>query len=430
MGIRVQKKICHVVGINLFFLLFLSVFFVATAAAVDKPKGTLGVALGEITPDIKQAAGLQEVNGAVIQQVLPNSAAARVGLQPGDLIIGVDDAGVDGPADVVRRIGKHSSGESVALVILRPDRQGHVQQFQVNSVLQPAATGFTPSPPVSQPTQPFSDHQSNPLAKSPPNHQVSKLKQKPLSTQSPLGTRFAGSMQPVRTHVNQYRTCSAVAPANWIISGENREGNALDIIAADRSMYAGYFISGVTGLMITYNPNLYATPEIYLQNNLSSYGKFQVSYGQPIRDDFGYTWLPYEVTDPNDPRGGKGVVLYRVWPLPDNPAGYILLLRDARTEKPLWERQGAQAIAVALSIRCTVQLRPPTGSDGRGRTEDDKVESTYNQQLGMEYAHDAATGENYWVSQSTDWQNDGPEGPGYYKRSGNDLRKLAPGRSN
>jgi hypothetical protein len=31
------------------------------------------------------------------------------------------------------------------------------------------------------------------------------------------------------------------------------------------------------------------------------------------------------------------------------------------------------------------------------------VESTYNQQLGMEYAHDPDTGENYWMNHAADW---------------------------
>jgi hypothetical protein len=428
MRILVQRKIFYVFEISLLFLLFLSVFLIGTALAVDKPKGTLGLFLGEITPQIKQAAGLREVNGALIQQVLRDSAAARVGLQAGDLVIGVDNSGVIGLIDVVQRIGKHSSGESIALVILRPDGQGHVQQFRVNPVLQPVATGFIPGQPVPQPSQAFSSPQSNPLANPPANPLGSQFKQKPLSTPSPLGTGFAGSMVPVRTLVSQYGNCSAVAPANWIIYGSRREGDALDIIAPDRSMTANYLILGIAGIATQINPNLYATPEIYLRHYISFGGKLPVSYGQPIRDDFGYTWLPYE-TDPNNPRGGAmGVVFYRVWPIAGNPPGYILLFRQAQTMKQIWKSQGAQAIAVALSIRCTVQLRPSGGTGGRDRTDDDKVESSYNQQLGMEYAHDAATGENYWVSPSTDWQNDGPEGPGYYKRSGNDLRKLSPGR--
>jgi len=376
-----------------------------TAAAATRAKGTLGVALGDITPQIQQAAGLQQVTGAVIQQVLPGSAAAQVGLQPGDLIIGVDGAGVSGPAEVVQRVGHHGAGERVALVILRPDGQGRVQQYQVTPVLQPAA-GVAASPPT------------------PPAYGAPPPQRAPAAP-SPLGTGLAGGMVPVRLHVDVYRTCKAFAPANWVIYGSRREGDALDMAAPDGSMMAGYQVFGVPGSMIPAYPRS-ATPEGRLQTLLSGGGRVPVSFGQPLRDTtFGYTWLPYEF--PNHQH--KGVVLYRAWPLPNDPPGYIMLHRQAQTFTHLWERQGAHAIAVALSIRCTRQLQPPPDAGGRRPPDDDQVESTYNQQLGMEYAHDPATGENYWVSHGTDWNATGPEGPGYYKQSGNDRRKLVPGRS-
>jgi len=389
-------------------LLLLSLVWIGSASAANRPRGTLGVALGEITPQVQQAAGLQQVTGAVIQQVLPDSAAARVGLQPGDLIVGVDGAGVSGPAEVVQRVGQHGAGESVALVILRPDGHGHVQQYQVMPVLQ-AAAGAPTGLPVPQPTPPV------PGAPRP---------QRPPAIPSQLGTGFAGGLVPVQLHVDLYRTCMAVAPANWVIYGSRREGDALDMAAADGSMHAGYGIAGVPGSMIPYYPRS-ATPESRLHSELSEGGRGQVVYGQPVRDPaFGYTWLPYELPNANY-RGG---VFYIAWPIPNDPPGYILLQRRAQTVKHLWERQGAQAIAVALSIRCTRQLRPSPDVGGRRPAGDDQVESTYNQQLGMEYAHDAVTGENYWVSPSTDWDDTGPEGPGYYKRSGNERRKLVPGR--
>jgi hypothetical protein len=268
------------------------------------------------------------------------------------------------------------------------------------------------------------------IADPPPDgpSQSHKLQERPASQRSqprpeetPLGMKFAGSAVPVRVYVNQYRNCFAVAPANWSIYGDRREGDALDI-GAPEGMGAGYLAVGIPGFMVSAYPDRGATPEIYIQNMISSRNRYRVSYGQQIRDPLGYTWLSYELENT------KGVVVYRAWSIPGDPLGYILVSRIAATVKSLWERQGAQAVAVALSIRCTRQLQPSSGGDVRGGTEEDKMESTYNQQLGMEYAHDAATGENYWVSPSSDWHDDGPQGPGYYKRSGNELRKLAPGR--
>jgi hypothetical protein len=250
--------------------------------------------------------------------------------------------------------------------------------------------------------------------------------QSPPPTPSPLGIGFSGGMVPVRVLVNQPRNCLAIAPMNWIIYGATEKGNALDMATADGSMAAGYLVDGIPGQLAAAYRHVYGTPEMYIHNTLSLGGRVQVAYGQPMRDDaMGYTWLPFEVAEPGAPvEPAKGVLLYRVWsPLPGDPTGYIVVIRRAQAARSLWQTQGARALAVALSIRCTVQLQPT------GRSDDDRAESTYNRQLGMEYAHDPTTGENYWVSPAADWQNVGPEGSGYYKRSGNDLRKLAPGRS-
>jgi hypothetical protein len=291
------------------------------------------------------------------------------------------------------------------------------------SASQPSGTpGASAGDVTRQLTQLFPSPQWQPPATSPGG----RPPQGPPSTLSPLGTGFAGGMVPVRLLINQPRNCYAIAPGNWVIYGATERGNALDMATTDGSMAASFGIGGVSGQMKRLYPHLYGTPEIGIHNSLSVGGKAQVAYGQPMRDvAIGYTWQPFEIADPNVPaEPARGVLLYRIWsPLPGDPDGYIVLGRRGQTARSLWQSQGALAIAVALSIRCTVQLQPTGGRD------DDRAESTYNQQLGMEYAHDPVTGENYWVSPGADWQDSGPQGPGYYKRSGNDLRKLAPGRS-
>ncbi|HSP68945.1 MAG TPA: hypothetical protein VLN48_14555 [Bryobacteraceae bacterium] len=82
---------------------------------------------------------------------------------------------------------------------------------------------------------------------------------------------------------------------------------------------------------------------------------------------------------------------------------------------------------VALSIRCNVQLRASPDSPRPPPSDDDKQESTYNRELGTEYAHNPATGEIYWMNHAGDWKETGPQGPGYYIRSGNEWKKLEPG---
>ncbi|MBP6977296.1 MAG: hypothetical protein PHD61_04810 [Bacteroidales bacterium] len=237
---------------------------------------------------------------------------------------------------------------------------------------------------------------------------------------------YSEGIQPVQKYFTQYGNCYAFAPANWEITGCRREGDALDICSADRNMCAGYLILGVQGSLATgYYSQIYATPETYLSYIISENGEKAVSYGEPVRDVYGYTMLPFEI---EGSPAVTGVVFYKVWAVSGDPYGYIIAIRIAKTVKQFWRSKGAQVVSVCLSIRSVVQFQS-SGSNNPESFEDKEVESGYNMQLGMEYVHDPDTGENYWVSPSKDFNETGPDGPGYYKHIGNDTKKLLPGRS-
>jgi hypothetical protein len=129
----------------------------------------------------------------------------------------------------------------------------------------------------------------------------------------------------------------------------------------------------------------------------------------------------------------KGLVAYKVFGMGDG--SYVALVRTAGSPHAMWGRYGVEATAVARSVQCQVPLLPsrtksdmpaPPKKGKRGREEGD---SEYSPWLGMEHYHDTTTGENYWVSPSSDWNETGPQGPGYYTKIGNDVRKLEPGLS-
>jgi putative serine protease PepD len=56
-------------------------------------------------------------DGAPIAAVQPGTPAEAAGLQPGDVVTRVDDARVEGFADLIARIGAHAPGEQVTLTI-------------------------------------------------------------------------------------------------------------------------------------------------------------------------------------------------------------------------------------------------------------------------------------------------------------------------
>jgi hypothetical protein len=83
-------------------------------------------------------------------------------------------------------------------------------------------------------------------------------------------------------------------------------------------------------------------------------------------------------------------------------------------------------------LRATRLWRGQFGEDWVGSSRvalHDEAFPEYSPWLGMEHYHDATTGENYWVSPSRDWNETGPQGPGYYTKVGNGIRKLESGLS-
>jgi serine protease Do len=82
----------------------------------------LGLTLAPLSPDIQQHLNLpQGVTGAVIAAVKPNSPADMVGLQPGDVLVGVGDTDVTSPNQAVAliRSARKSGAGAVALRIVR-----------------------------------------------------------------------------------------------------------------------------------------------------------------------------------------------------------------------------------------------------------------------------------------------------------------------
>jgi serine protease Do len=90
-------------------------------ADTDKgePKSKLGVAVRPLTPEEQKAAGKK---GLVVEQ--SGGAAARAGVQPGDLIVGVGSTKVTTIDELKTQVDK--AGKTVALLIEREGRQIYV----------------------------------------------------------------------------------------------------------------------------------------------------------------------------------------------------------------------------------------------------------------------------------------------------------------
>src|SRR3974390_3257036 len=90
-------------------------------SAVKRP--WLGAKLQAVTPEIAESMGLKRPAGALVNNVLANSPAARAGLKPGDLIESIDGYTVDDPNAFDYRFATQPLGGSAQLVVQRAGRE-------------------------------------------------------------------------------------------------------------------------------------------------------------------------------------------------------------------------------------------------------------------------------------------------------------------
>jgi putative serine protease PepD len=88
----------------------------ATAIVQHKPlqTGFLGVSTGDPTSGR---------GGALVQDVTPNSPAAKAGLQAGDLVVALDGQAVTSQDDLISRIRDHKPGDRVTLKVVRNGKE-------------------------------------------------------------------------------------------------------------------------------------------------------------------------------------------------------------------------------------------------------------------------------------------------------------------
>lgn len=104
-------------------------------------RGRLGAQAQDLTPELIQAFGMQNGSGgAVISQVVPDSAADKAGLKTGDVVVEINSKPVRDASDVRNAVGLLRIGQKIEMVVLR-DGKRKVLSAKVEEPQQTKAGG-------------------------------------------------------------------------------------------------------------------------------------------------------------------------------------------------------------------------------------------------------------------------------------------------
>jgi len=87
----------------------------------------LGVSVSDVTAVDAEAYGLDEVRGANVRTVQDDTPAAKVGIQPGDVILAVDGKTIQDATDLTTTLARMDPGQKVKLSIFRDGKAKDVE---------------------------------------------------------------------------------------------------------------------------------------------------------------------------------------------------------------------------------------------------------------------------------------------------------------
>lgn len=82
-------------------------------------RGVLGVTGGELTPALAKTFDSKVQHGAFVNQVMPDSAADKAGLKPGDIITSLNGRAIHSFSELRARIATEGAGSTIKLGIIR-----------------------------------------------------------------------------------------------------------------------------------------------------------------------------------------------------------------------------------------------------------------------------------------------------------------------
>jgi serine protease Do len=90
-------------------------------------RGWLGVSIQPLTPELAKSFGAKDNKGVLLSEVMPDSPAAKAGLQSGDIMLEFQGKKMEAPADLQRAVGLTSPGASAKVKVWRDQGEKSVE---------------------------------------------------------------------------------------------------------------------------------------------------------------------------------------------------------------------------------------------------------------------------------------------------------------
>jgi serine protease Do len=92
-----------------------------------EPQTFIGISGTDVSPALAEQFGLPAEHGIIIMEVTPNSPAQEAGLQPGDILIGIDDMDIETVQELQSALQDYEPGDNVVLHINREGTELEVE---------------------------------------------------------------------------------------------------------------------------------------------------------------------------------------------------------------------------------------------------------------------------------------------------------------
>ena len=104
-------------------------------------RGRLGVIAQNLTPELAEALGIDTTRGAVIAQVIPDSAADDAGLQEGDVVVAVNERDIVDASSLRNTIGLFRADEEIEVSFVR-DGKRQSMRIRIRAIEPVAGQGL------------------------------------------------------------------------------------------------------------------------------------------------------------------------------------------------------------------------------------------------------------------------------------------------